>query len=604
MLSTLSRFFTQKINASTSVSILTDLIIFPSIYYLVFDYFCRKYSCSNILLYELGILWISIIASIFTMHKTRKSQIYNDSLTALIVMLVFTSVAFLYYTPCITMYYTYFTTVTIAFFFVIKPCILFIFNIKKHIAAMYENCNISVVLEDNFSKIQQDILQVLNNQYTIKSILNFSSFDTSALHIKTVTSIEAFEKLFTKISKIFSKDSAKKVVYIAGAPNQDRIKELLKLSVKYNFQLFRTNYLENLTNMDIRKKINLIPFSSKDFDTQLVVNSTNKHFMINFFRNKNVWISYQGEDLIFEFIRQIAKSGVGRLNIFTSSEQYASQINLLLKNFNALHFTIHFARMSDTILMQQSDTPDYIFYVTEINDPSFGLDNFFSAIDRNFFEIKKLKSLAEKMHVQEFFLISDITNLECTNWINVTQKLGEFYVKSTPSGIKSHVIRIPRSKVSIATLDDFLISSLNANGKVIIPESFKSNFLTNTLFNTFIRALKESLEYHKTIMHISQKNPENSLIELMEILLNIKGIKLNDNVSYVNDLKNDLKEFPPLQNKTTVLEDGLFILADFLPKTETEIDHLESELTGLIKGNAIPDVINKCVSFTRETAKK
>jgi len=604
MFSTLSRFFTSKVNASTAVSILTDLIVFPGLYYLAFNYFCRKYSCSNVLLYELCVLWVSVLASIFAIHQKDKSRIYNDALTALISMLVFTSVAFLYYKPCITMYYAYFTALTITFFFVIKPSILFVVNIRKHITAMYENCNISVVLEDNFSKIQQDILQVLNNQYTIKSILNLSSFDTSALHIKTVKSVEAFEKLFTKISKIFSKDSARKVVYIAGAPNQDRIKELLKLSVKYNFQLFRTNYLENLTNMDIRKKINLIPFSSKDFDTQLVVNSTNKHFMINFFRNKNVWISYQGEDLLFEFIRQIAKAGVGRLNIFTSSEQYASQLNLLLKNFSALHFTIHFAKMSDTILMQQADTPDYIFHVTEINDPSFGLDNFFSAIDRNFFEIKKLKSLAEKMHVQEFFLISDITNLECTNWINVTQRLGEFYVKSTPSGIKSHVIRIPRSKVSIATLDDFLISSLNANGKIVIPESFKSNFLTNTLFNTFIKAIKESLDNPKTIMHISQKNPENSLIELMEILLNIKGIKLNDNISYVNDLKNDLKEFPPLQNKTTILEDGIFTLTDFSPKTETEIDHLESELIGLIKGNAIPEVINKCVSFTRGVVKK
>ena len=606
MFSKVFNFLRNSCIAICNLELLIDLVLLSGIYYFVFYNFNVKYSLNNDILNELIILFSTVLISSLFINKNENDKKFNDALKSIVLMPVFLIVAFLFYKDNTVLFYAYFTTILIGYFFILKPIVRFVYNLKANIKSSYENCNIDVVLEDNFSKIQKEVLDILNRQYRIKHIVNLSDFDLSKYHIKTFNNLEDFEKSFKSIKNFFFKNSVRKVIYVAGAPNQDRIKKILNFSVKYNFQFMRTNYLENLANIDLDEKITLIPFSFKDFETQLMVNVSNKHFLINFFRNKNVWISYNGEDIILELIRQIAKSGVGMLNVFVGSEQYASQINLLLQSFNALPFANHFEKMHELLGSNQIDAPDYIFYPMEINDPCFSLDNFFAILDKNFFEVQKLKAMADKYNISGLFLISDISNLKCTNWVNVTQRLGELAVKVSDSMLKSYVIRIPKSKISIATLDDFLISEISTTGKITIPESFKSNYLTSTLFNLFVNAIRLATLNSKNIIHVNPKDNEESLLELVETLLNIKGLQIGTNINYFDDITNkkEINEFSPMHEKIIEIENGVFGLEKFVGKTKSEINALEEDLKYLIKDNAIPEVINKCVSIARGNIKK
>ena len=361
-------------------------------------------------------------------------------------------------------------------------------------------------------------------------------------------------------------------------------------------QVFRTQYLEGFINTSL-ENVSLIPFSFKDFETEISLSVENKHFLIGFFRGKNVWINYNGEDLVFEFIHQIVKSGVGLINIFVSSAAHASRIGILLKTYNVT-FSVNFDDMDTAMQDPNLNTPDYIFYSTEVNDTMFSVDNFLPIVNKNFLKIKRVIDIADRVGVIKFFLISDIHNTEPSNWVYVTQRLSEFYLKSSGIHLDSYVIRIPKTSICLVSLESIVMSQIS-NKNFDIPVSLSNQYLTSALLNIFIKALSISDNYRDNILHVKPCEDKHYLEVLIEIILNTKGIGMKQKIKFVDTLSvSNVDEF---QSDHDVLvqssEKNIWILPSLKSFERVDLEHLFNKIISLSENYAIPEIVNLCLKF-------
>lgn len=601
---TLKKFFKSCNHYASKINIqfVVEIAFLLALYFFTFQFFNSKFEIYDSKLWsEMIVMFVALIGTEFLLSGLISGETFlKDVLRFLCLLVTFLLIAFFSYKSVYLKSLYAFKASFGGYFFVVRQVIKFLFCVKTKVSEKYSHCDVILVLEDNFSSIQEDIIQNINEKYTIKGIVNLSNFNVSHFNGKVFQSLGDLEKYFNSFWRVFADVNVRKLIYIAAAPNSLRIKELLKLSVNYNMQLFRTNYLEGFANIN-EKSVNLIPFSFKDFETELSLSVENKHFLIAFFRNKNVWISYNGEDVIFEFIHQIAKSGVGFLNVFVNSEYSASKIDILLKNFKALSYTTNFESMEDFVNNPQSEAPDYVFYSSEVNDASFSVDNFIPILKRNFFKVKNIVDSVSKLDVTRFFYISDINNLKATNWINVTQRLSEFYIKASGNSLKTTVIRIPKTSLSFDSFEDLIMSQISCSGSINIPESFGSKYLTSSLLNILIKAINMSQKYDNNILNIIPREKEKSFEILVEMLLNIKGLELSKDVCLYDDSSNNKtqNEFKQINEKIVPTDSSdIFVLEKFSNYQLQNLNLLDARLKELMRNNLIPEIINICLAYS------
>lgn len=569
-------------------------------YTLVFHEFRKFHDISNIygLLIESFVILLGLISAFYFVSISNVlNKFLQDLIRLSITIISFCVVAFFHYKSFfIDSIYTFITFMCI-FFFVLKPFVVFLFTINKRVINIYEKCDVVIILEENFSPVQMDILRFMVKHFAVKYVINYSNVCVDDLGIKVLKNINQFNKILLSKIRIFNKLNIRKIIYIAAAPDHVLIKDMLSFATKFNMQVFRTQYLESFANSNI-ENISLIPFSFKDFETEISLSVENKHFLIGFFRGKNVWISYNGEDLIFEFIQQIVKSGVGFINIFVSSSTYASRIEILLKEYNNVSFSVSFDSMESVMQEPNLNSPDYIFYSPEVNDTVFSVDNFLPIIKKNFLSVKKVIDVSEKVGVTKFFLVSDIHNAEPSSWVYITQRLSEMYLKSVESNLETYVIRIPKSSICLLSLEEIVMSQIS-DSCFCIPVSLSNQYLTSSLLNIFIKALSISDDYKNNILNVKPCEDKHSLEILIEILLNTKGIRMNKKIKFVNNFTSSpVDEFsadPEILSQSS--EKNILILDNFKKPNRMEINNLYNKIEHFMDNYSIPEIVNLCLKF-------
>lgn len=594
-------FFKDKVRLnSVNLFVGFEILTCVAFYALIFYEFRKFHGISNFygLLIESFVVLLGLISAFcFVNISNILNKFAKDLLRLVIIAVSFFVVSFFHYRVfLLDSMYTFVIFMGI-FFFVLKPIAIFLLTINKKVRNIYDKCDAVIILEKNFSSVQIDILKHLIRNFSVKYIINYSSIDIRSLGIKSLKNIGQFSDVLLSKIRVFKKLNVRKIIYVAAAPDHVKIRDILSFATKFNMQAFRTQYLESFVNSNI-ENVSLIPFSFKDFETEINLSVENKHFLIGFFRGKNIWITYNGEDIIFEFIQQIVKSGVGFINIFVSSSAYASRIEILLREYNNVSFSVRFDGMDTAMQEPNLNSPDYIFYSLEVNDTIFSVDNFLPIIKKNFLSVKKVIDVAENVGVTKFFLISDIHNAEPSSWVYITQRLSEMYLKSIVSNLETYVIRIPKSSICLLSLEEIVMSQMN-DKCFNIPVSLSNQYLTSSLLNIFIKALSISDEYKNNILNVKPCEDNHSLEVLIEILLNTKGIKMNKKIQFINSFSaSSVDEFlaePEALVQSS--EKNILILDNFKKANREDINNLFNKIMHFMNSYSIPEIVNLCLKF-------
>lgn len=593
--------FVSRINfRSVNLFIGIEVLFCVAFYTLVFYEFRKFHGISNFygLLIESFVILLGLISAFcFVNISNILNKFVKDLLRLIIIAISFFVISLFHYKLFfLDSIYTFIIFMGI-FFFVLKPFVIFLFTINTRIRNIYDKCDAVIVLEKNFSSVQIDILKYLIKNFSIKYIINYSNIDVKGFGIKYFQNIEQFSNVLLSVMRVFKKLSVRKIIYVAAAPDHVRIKDILSFATKFNMQAFRTQYLESFVNANI-ENVSLIPFSFKDFETEINLSVENKHFLIGFFRGKNIWITYNGEDIIFEFIQQIVKSGVGFINIFVSSSAYASMIEILLREYKNVSFSVRFDSMDTAMQEPNLNSPDYIFYSLEVNDTIFSVDNFLPIIKKNFLLVKNVIDVAEKVGVTKFFLISDVHNAEPSSWVYITQRLSEMYLKSIVSNLETYVIRIPKSSICLLSLEEIVMSQMN-DKCFNIPVSLSNQYLTSSLLNIFIKAISIADRYKDNILNVKPCEDNHSLEVLVEILLNTKGIKMNKKIQFIDEFSaSSVDEFlAEPESLVQSSEKNILILESFRKVNREDMNNLFNKIMHFMNSYSIPEIVNLCLKF-------
>lgn len=320
----------------------------------------------------------------------------------------------------------------------------------------------------------------------------------------------------------------RRILYFSKNQDIATLLKLVDISSEFSIPLFELK--ENNANFSIA------PISIKNFDS-VDVSPHEKNMISETFKNKSVWIFYDGRKCVFDLI--CALSEAANLVVFCMSEYLMREIEAELSKKTSKK--IHKIKIADKNLLNSTDPkPDILFFNMPLLRLDSSEDNLKEAVAKNVLGTSEIVDIAQKLKIKFVFMLSTMEAFDTENWIGATQRLGELVVQcfgTKKTQTKFRIIRLPKCITDPSGLFDEIVESI-INGENIEISKNNIGIYSNRdeIFHPLIKLILYTLRDSYILSDIYSIVPENklknadSIVDIACKLLNIrmdKDVKLS-----------------------------------------------------------------------------
>lgn len=436
-------------------------------------------------------------------------------------------------------------------------CIISIVLIEYVILSYLKGCRLfsNAIPVYVICETEQDF-EIASGLKDIYKVLNFILLHGSSrktIQLSKLKTIQSIENHLSKISRIPFFPTPRRFIYCSSQFDCSKIQKLFDISVKYSIPLLKTNisdnYIESLCPITLDDLSDIHPASEK--------NSLN-----NLFKNKNIWICYDGRKVVADLICMISIISSVHLTIICESESLVSRIQQeLQKKGNPKN---HKIKVADLPFLCMSEThPDILFYNMPIKSRNLGEDCLKESLVKNVIDTESLIKLSKDFKIPMVFVLSNLNSVNANDWTGATQRLGEllcqhadFQYRKTHS--KFRVIRIPESLEDCNGTLEKITTSLIASGRICIESSesdLKNLYDSKEILSLLIKSIAQAYKTESSaeVLTIIPKE-KTSLNDFIKKICGLFYLEKDRDVQIIYNHKNENMELDNFPNISENLE--------------------------------------------------
>ncbi len=460
-----------------------------------------------------------------------------------------------------------------------------------------------------------NFINKLYKKYKILELINLNSANTknSKFVFNTMNSIDSIKNRLLKTNKIPFFPFPRRILYFSHQQDIEILSQLSELSAEFSIPLFKiSDTSENQHSNHSISDFEISPLRIQDFE-QIIIDTQEKAALTNAFKNKRVWIYYDGRQSVLDLIFAICSVNSADLTIFCESETLLCEINNELNGKNI--YKNYKTKVIDTNLLNlQESKPDILFYNIPIKSIESSEDNLKEALVKNVLNTKHIIDFAQKLKIRFVFLLSSIEALNASNWIGATQRLGELIVQSADSKsrklyTKFRIIRLPECITDKTSILGSIISSIKSEGQINLasPNSIKY-FHRKDILHPLLKMVIFALKEHDFSSSAYTIMPQKQILleDAIKIICNNLGLRKDEDIKIVCNSKletMDLESFPNISEALEKTEIDSIMSTKFL---STNLDIAETVLWDIeqIKEMKTRDLIASVFQNLNEKTKK
>lgn len=483
--------------------------------------------------------------------------------------------------------------------FILRPTFMSLINFKKIAGVLYKRRRSIVVLYERQNQLLEDVLSSIEERYDVELVLSLSH-EVTKIKARHVFSMNRLEKaMLSPVYWMFG-NPVRQVICVAGEGNPSIFQKLLAFCAEYNLKMVKLPYLDNLAKAG-SDKMGVMPITIRDIIAESRVGHEERQFLLKYFRDKSVWINYNGEHLIKSFICAIARSGINFLTVFVPSERHAEEISTILKNFDSLPYGIKMSGMKESLAYKNIDRPDVVLFTLPVKDSYFGFDNTCHIFSENSVKTIEIIDACASAKVQQLFVLTDISAITCTNWVGITHRIVELYATSVPGSCSCSVVRIPFSEKDSRGLFDMMEMSLLERNILLDVGNIERVVSCENMLNSLVCAISKISEVGGAPITILEHATVSSRMAC-KLFLNLYGLRSSEGLDMPSPrqmaLKTDVFEVLKIELKK-MPDDHLYTDVGFVGYPRSNIKNMLSDAAGLLKTNNMSGVIDLASGFVR-----
>ena len=405
----------------------------------------------------------------------------------------------------------------------------------------------------------EDAETILNikHEYNILELIILNNCDTENPKISILKSITDITNRLKKYSHFPFLLTPKRIIYFTkfSKKNKTHIHELTQINSEFSISIFYGHQYDS--NKSI---LNIYPVSFLEHEESEPQNFE-KNSLTNIFKNKDIWICFDGRQIILDLIVIFAHINSIKLTLFCESEKAMVELKLELSSKCTKHDYI--VKIIDTkSLCSQTNKPDVLFYNMQIKSIYSGEDNLKEAVVKNVLETNDVINFAKNKKIPLMFVMSSKSAINTNNWIGATQRLGELFTQfadfnNRKTMAKFRIIRIPNCAIDKFGIFGQIINSIKDKGYIDIDcddsdasHLYNRNEILDLLIKTIIISTKTHDDHSCVYTIIPKKNIE--LNEVIDKSCNMFGLKKNIDIPIIVNKKHqniNLDSFPNIEEK-------------------------------------------------------
>lgn len=390
------------------------------------------------------------------------------------------------------------------------------------------------------------IQELLNENKVLELILLSEKGEPT--RFSSIRSLKSLESWLLKIRMLAFFPKPNRLIYFSKAPDASHVEQLVELSIAFSIPAYGVKVNPVMSEGKLSKVLGLTLLNCYMHPT------TDRNLLGTLFKNKRVWVVFNGSEYLFDIIRTLSATQSINLTAFCSSEYMAVMLRQrLLSIFPERIFKIKV--MNFDCFVSQDNGPDAIFYGMPINSIYIEEDNQKEAVVSNVLKTQKLIAFAQKNNVADVFLLSSIKAFNANTWIGATQRLGELFAQFASHqrrklGTKFHVIRLPEDSFSKVGILGEIENSVRNNGYLCIKD-MDSAVLQNEkeIFLILLKTISLSMKnenFESVVFTISAKK-QISVEEIIKHVCTQLSLRPNTDVPFFYSSEPrpmDLESFP------------------------------------------------------------
>lgn len=379
------------------------------------------------------------------------------------------------------------------------------------------------------------------------------------LRFSSIRSLEALDSWLRKIKCLAFFPTPARLVYFSAAPNENHVKQLIELSVKFSIPAFAVKINHVMENGKMTHVPGYVSLHN------LFPQTVDKSQLGTLFRSKRIWVCFDGHEYVFDLIQALSSVQSIDLIVICRSEYVA----VMLKQRLAFMYPekIFNIKIIDFENFDAQDTkPDILFYDMPISSNYAEESNQKEAVIDNVLKTQKIIRFAQRNRLTDVFIFSSIKAFNANTWIGATQRLGELFAQFASSQrhkmfTRFHVIRLPDNSFSQTEIFGEISSAVRNNGYVCIKDTEIPVLQDESdVFPLLLKAISLSMKNENLIsavLTISAKN-QTPLEEIVRQACLREGLRPDNDVHivYSSDPRPmDLESFPNISEtleKTSV----------------------------------------------------
>ena len=366
--------------------------------------------------------------------------------------------------------------------------------------------------------IEADIIKSsLKNEYKILKLI-----------IADFERVKKLRKKLNRLNMVSFFPFPRRILYFSRNQDIATLLKLVDISSEFSIPLFEIK--------EHNSEFSIAPISIKNFDS-VDVSPQEKNMLAESFKNKSVWIVYDGRKCIFDLI--CALSEAANLVIFCMSEYLMREIEEELGKKTSEK--IHKIKIADKNLLNSTDPkPDILFFNMPLLRLDSSEDNLKEAVAKNVLNTSEIVDMAQKLKIKFVFMLSTMETFDTENWIGATQRLGELIVQcsgSKKAQTKFRIIRLPNCITDPSGLFDEIVESLVSGKNVEFKKSNVGVYCSrDEIFHPLIKLVSYTLRDSYILSDIYSIMPANKLRNIdsiVDIACKLLGIRMNKDVKFL-----------------------------------------------------------------------
>lgn len=562
--------------------------------YLTISLSCLTFNAEQIHLYEIPALFLAYIGiEIAVPSECRISTLQQNPLHIVAILFVFILVTYAM-SPDETDKLVAILCAVPVYYYLIKPIINVLVSAKNFVIKSYQKRLTILVIEINHEDLIQEALEYLSDRYQIAFIVNLTNQNIDGY--KKLKNLKALDRYFSSIKNILAPNNIRQIIYITEEFNRATLETLLEISALYNVKIFRTPDLSDIAKYDV-KSHPIVPLTIRDLSNKKPLSSENRKFLMSYCMGKSIWISYNDEPLIQALITEVAKSSPKFITIFVTSEQQLEYMELLLKDFNSLPFSIKLGTAKDELSNKDGASPDIIFYPVPLKSAALGFDNIQQVFRKNVLECADFLTHCKGRSAPDIFLFSDINAMHAVNWLGITHRIAE--VITTSISPHCHIIRAPFSSDTDLSYINKMQQTLS-NSHLLDLRNQDLLYSFPKQLNLFINAINKSLQNTGSIITVGNQ-PEIKISTVQKLFLNLYGLTLSEGTEMpcLSEKGLEPNVFEALNiNLNKMVNDDLY-LEDKVFQDQDVINTLLNAAVTLLENNDVSGIMDLSISFIK-----